>query len=386
LKILYLSITSEIGGADLALLRTVRALDRSEFVPVVGLPGDGPLVGALREAGAEVVFLPLRRLRRTLNPLWYAAYAGGYVRCLGRLPELVRASGAAVVHSNSLPNLYGVAAVRGGGARLVWHVRELALRPEFVRSALVRLARARADRIVTVSRTVADELFPGGGGQVVTIYDSVDTAAFRPAAAAGAALRRRLGLPGDCRLAGMWCRFDEWKGLPVAIRAAGMIRRRLPGFRLVLAGGPTAGHERYADRLRRLAAVEAPDGVIFTGWLPPGEIPGFVAGLDVAVHASTSPEPFGLVIAEAMASGTPLVAPRLGSPLELVEHGSDGLLCAPGDAGALAAAVCRLLEDRELSRRCAEAGRAKAEELFETSRNVRRLESIYRQLAGEGRA
>ncbi len=384
MKVLYLSITSEIGGADLALLRTVRELDRSEFQPAVALPGPGPLVEAYKAAGAQTVFFPLKRLRRTLNPFWYLSYMASFGATCRKIAGFVRESGVDVVHTNSLPNLFGARSARLAGVPHVWQVRELDLRPRLVRAALVRRALRGADRIVTVSGTVARELFGRGREKVSVVYDAVDLERFVPDPGAGARLRARFDLPPESRLAGIWCRFDEWKGIPVAIRAAGLLARDVPGFRLLVAGGPTAGHEGYARELKRLAEREAPGAVVFTGWLDPESVPEFVAGLDIAVHASTGPEPFGLVIAEAMAAGAPLVAPRLGSPLELVEHQADGLLCEAGIPVALAVAIKRLLDDAELARGCAAAGRAKAERLFDVKKNVRKLEEIYRQLAGGG--
>lgn len=384
MKVLYLSITSEIGGADLALLGTVRELDRTEFQPVVAVPGRGPLVEAYRAAGAEVAFFPLKRLRRTLNPFWYLGYLGSFGATCRKIADFISENGVDVVHTNSLPNLFGARSARLAGIPHVWQVRELDLRPRLVRAALVRRALGGADRIVTVSGTVAEELFGRRREKVSVVYDAVDLERFRPDPGAAARLRGRFDLPADSRMAGIWCRFDEWKGLPVAICAAGLLAKDVPGFRLLVAGGPTAGHEGYAERLKRLAEREAPGAVVFTGWLEPDSVPGLVAGLDVAVHASTSPEPFGLVIAEAQACGTPLVAPRLGSPLELLEHEKDGLLYAAADPAALAAAVKRFLDDPELRRSSAAAGRAKAERLFDVKKNVRKLEEVYRQLAGGG--
>ncbi|MHC4915310.1 MAG: glycosyltransferase family 4 protein [Planctomycetota bacterium] len=384
MKVLYLSITSEIGGADLAMLRTVRELDRSRFQPVVALPGEGPLVEAFRDAGAETVFFPMRRLRRTLNPLWHLGYCLAFRGTCRRIADFAREAGAALVHTNSLPNIYGASVARMAGVPHVWEVREIDLRPRMVRRWLVRRALRGADRIVAMSETIVAELFPGRPQNVTVVYGAVDLRKYRPDLDAGRALRERFGLEPEARLAGIWCRFDEWKGIPIAVRAAGKLAGDFPGFKLLVAGGPTAGHEKYAEELRRLAESESPGSVLFTGWLEPESIPQFVAGLDVAVHASTSPEPFGLVIAEAMAAGAPLVAPRVGSPLELVEDGTDGLLYPAGDPDGLAAAAGRLLGDRDLAGACAAAGRAKAERLFDVSLNVRKLEGIYEQLAGEG--
>ena len=77
--------------------------------------------------------------------------------------------------------------------------------------------------------------------------------------------------------------------------------------------------------------------------------------LDVVVHASTEPEPFGLVIAEAMACGRPVIASRAGGAAEIVEPGVDGLSFSPGDVGQLAGAIARLAADPDERRRLGEA-------------------------------
>jgi glycosyltransferase involved in cell wall biosynthesis len=384
-KILFLSITSEIGGADLALLRTVQNLSRPEFEAAVALPGDGPLAGKFRAAGAEVHFVPMRRMKNTLDPLWHLRFLTGYPGVCRRIAELAREVRADVIHSNTLPMVYGSRAARLAGLPHVWEVREMSLRPAAVQEALAAMALRGSSRIVAMSGSIAREVFGGPGGtlppHLSVIYGSVDLERFRPDPAAGARLRERFNLPPESKVAGIWCRFDEWKGIPVAIRAAGLLAREVPGFRLLVAGGPTAGHEDYAEWLRELAGRTARDSIVFTGWLAPEDSGAFVAGLDVAIHASTRPEPFGLVIAEAMSCGTPLVAPRLGSPLELVEDGVDGVLYAPGQPKELAAAVRRLLDEPALREKCARAGREKAERLFDVRKNVRQLEDIYRGLA-----
>ena len=109
--------------------------------------------------------------------------------------------------------------------------------------------------------------------------------------------------------------------------------------------------------------------------------------MDVAIHSSTNPEPFGRVLIEAMALSRPLVAPREGGPLEIVVDGETGLLVAPRDATALAQGIDRLVADPVLRRRMGEAGRARVEAVFDIRHHVRAMEAIFEEmLARRGRA
>jgi glycosyltransferase involved in cell wall biosynthesis len=102
--------------------------------------------------------------------------------------------------------------------------------------------------------------------------------------------------------------------------------------------------------------------------------------MDVAIHASTNPEPFGRVLIEAMALARPLIAPREGGPLEIVVDGETGLLVPPRDATALAAAIERLIGDPALRRRMGEAGRARVDAVFDIRHHVRAMEAVFEEM------
>ena len=102
-----------------------------------------------------------------------------------------------------------------------------------------------------------------------------------------------------------------------------------------------------------------------------------MASLDVFCHTSIEPEPFGLVIIEAMAMKCPVIATRAGGPLEIVEDGVSGLLTQPGDAPALAEAISTLLADPARRRRFADAGRARVEQHYSLRAFRAQLARLY---------
>jgi glycosyltransferase involved in cell wall biosynthesis len=102
----------------------------------------------------------------------------------------------------------------------------------------------------------------------------------------------------------------------------------------------------------------------------------------VVVHASTQAEPFGLVIAEAMACGRAVVVSAAGGAAEIVRHGRDALTVPPGDAEALASAKARLAGDAGLRASLGRTARETAERDFDRARLAAEVAPVYRSLVG----
>ncbi|HEX8242142.1 MAG TPA: glycosyltransferase, partial [Longimicrobium sp.] len=145
----------------------------------------------------------------------------------------------------------------------------------------------------------------------------------------------------------------------------------------------TAGSEVDPEGLREMAsALGVADRVGFTGFV--GDPAAAMRALDVVVHASTQPEPFGLVIAEAMACGRAAVVSAAGGAAEIVRDGADALVVPPADAPAMAEAIRRLVEDPDLRARLGDAGRARAGREFDRARLARQVAPLYRSIVGGG--
>lgn len=163
------------------------------------------------------------------------------------------------------------------------------------------------------------------------------------------------------------------KGLDLLVRAVGMLREQFPEIRLHIAG---EGSER--PRLEELSAqVGLADALHLPG--AQRDVPAFLGNLDVAVLASRA-EGMSNAVLEYMAAARPCVATAVGATPELIRHEQDGLLVPAEDAAALAAAIGRLLRDRELARRLAVSARTRAAEQYSRPAMVRRFEDFYTRL------
>jgi glycosyltransferase involved in cell wall biosynthesis len=116
------------------------------------------------------------------------------------------------------------------------------------------------------------------------------------------------------------------------------------------------------------------------------DVAACMTAVDVVAHTSITPEPFGRVIVEGMLARRPVVAARAGGVVESIEDGDNGLLCAPGDAAALADALDTLKRDGALRERLVASGRATAVRRFGTETYVERVEKILADTAKAAKA
>jgi len=399
MRIVFLSASGQLGGAErvlLDLLASLRAAKPGWSLHVV-VAGEGPLAGAALELGAVVhAFAFPTGLRRAgdaggsgvllLRRLIAAGPAGA--RWLTRLRALLRRLDPDVVHSNGFKMHVAGALALPPEARLVWHAHDYVSPRRVMARALRRLA-PRASAAVAISRSVAGDVrrVCGPGLRVEVVYNAVDLARFHPDGPR-APLDELAGMPSaspETVRVGLVATMGLWKGHDVFLRALSLLPPELPVRGYVVGGRiyATAGSEVDPDALRRLAAeLGIAERVGFTGFVD--DPAAAMRALDVVVHASTQPEPFGLVIAEAMACGRPVVVSTAGGAGEIAREGIDALGVPPGDAAALAAAIRRLVEDTTLRARLGAEGRARAERDFDRARLAGELVPLYRSLAGSG--
>jgi glycosyltransferase involved in cell wall biosynthesis len=173
-------------------------------------------------------------------------------------------------------------------------------------------------------------------------------------------------------------RLSPWKGQDVFLAA---FAKAFPGGeeRALIVGSAMFGEDTFERQLRAQAdRLGIADRVSFVGFTR--DVFGVLAEVDVLVHASTVPEPFGQVIIEGMAAGVPVIASAAGGPLEIVTHGVNGVLVPPGDAEALAAWLAKLAASPQLRAELATQGRVRALD-FAPDRIAGAVADIYGRIA-----
>lgn len=381
--VLYLHTTSEIGGSDVSLVRLVEGLDRDRYAVIVALPSDGPLVPRLRATGARVEIMPvLMKLTSRRGAGFLVRFALNYPRAIAALVRLIRREHVTLVHTNTIHNLYGVIAARVAGMPHVWHFREIVWQSGLLRRLELTMARWWSDRIIVTSNAIAEMYGPERRWpvQLVRVPNGVETDRFRPGD--GSRVRSELQVAPRQPLVGIVCRLDAWKGVDDFLEAAAQVAVADHEAAFAVIGGPIIGQEAYEDVLKmRAQELGLGQRVRFSGWrYGPTEMPDVHRALDVLVLASREPEPFGLVLLEAMATGTPVVATAHGGPLDIVEDGRTGDLVPPRDPAAMARAIIDLLRDPA---RCARMGTHARERVlarYTAEQYVAGVEAVYREL------
>ncbi len=330
-RVVHLLNSTEVGGAEMVALRLGRASQELGWKPeVLVLRGEGPLSTQFEDAGIGVTDLGVPA-------------DGGVLALRAALARWLVGQRLAVLHTHNVSPLVAaaLAAPRRRPFRLV-HTKHGRARARNLRGAmLTRWAARRADAIVAVSRDAADravqrERFPAD--KVHLIYNGIDATSITP----------REG-PWQRRLV-LAARLEPVKQIDQLLRALAALRDRGFVAQLSIVGD---GSERAAlEALTRQFGLGAM--VRFTGWCD--DIGPELRNADCFVLPSRS-EGLSMTLLEAMATGLPVVATRVGGNPEVVEHGATGLLVPHSDPVALAAAIEEVIGDAGTASRMGASGR-----------------------------
>lgn len=367
--IAFLSATSSIGGAEVSLLNLIRALDRSKYRPVVALPGPGQLADRVLGLGIRPAY-PLLETRRRRHPI-------AFWRSQREICSWLKRERAALLHANSFwaPELALPAAGRIG-VPAIYHVRDFYEHIDPARAAAFR----SCARLIAISCCVRDNilgLLPGLPVEVV--YNAVDYEAM-DAAEPDQSIRGEPGW-GDAFVVGTASRISPEKGQTNFLKAASLIAAELPCARFLIVGDSRFARSpdfaaAVGDQCRELGLTGR---LRFTGFVD--DVAMAYKAMDVCVLASIR-EPFGRVVIEAMACGTPVVATRSGGPEEVIQDGENGILVAAESPEEMARGCLRLAKDDALRRRVVANGRETVRSRFSLA-NARDVERIYESVLAE---
>ena len=370
--ILFVHPSDELYGADRCLLDLVRGLPDTTRTVVV-LPQDVAYAGALSrelaDAGAEVHRVDFAVLRRGgLRPANWPGLLRRLVLGTREIARLARERDVAIIHTNTLAAVSGPFAALFGRRRHVWHVHEVIADERLVVRIAYRLLLLLPGRVIANSQATALALagpLPALRRKTSVVYPGVTCTQASERHASDGPLR--VGYVG---------RLAPRKGIGELLEAVALVRARGVDMRLDVYGSAPPGQEwREGQYRRRAIGLGLAESVHFHGFV--ADIQNRLGGIDVLVAPSQRPEPFGLVIIEAMAAGCAVVVSRNdGGSDEIVEHGRTGLFCGR-NAEPLAHAIERLARDVELREGLGARARTEVAERFGVERYVRGVLEVY---------
>lgn len=387
MRVLILSPIASLGGAERVLLTAIDQLAERASPPRLRIIAfePGPL---LDEAGARGVETEVIAPPPCLAELGEQGPPRSVVmRSTVLLPRLLLATPSAmafglrlraaiagwrptIVHSNGVKAHLLAALATSRSVRLFWHLHDFP-RQRPVSGRLLQLLAHRTQGLVAVSHAVGVDArrLIGRRAPVHVVPNIVDVDHFQPGPGDPAVLGETTAAPHDPTLRiGLVATYARWKGHGVFLSAAAQLARDLPHrpLRFYVVGGPvyrTSGSQysrRELDALARDVGVDARVSFVDTV----ADTAPVYRALDIVVHASTRPEPFGLTIAEAMASGRPVIVTRGGGAAEWGRPGEDHLAVEPGQPAALVRALHELVSNDELRRTLGANARRTAQSAF----------------------
>ncbi len=396
MKVVFLSASGGLGGSEtalLAMLKGIRQVDPSPELHVIA-GQDGPLLSLLSQHDVTGHVLPFgqalaqhgekRRSSTALSGLQAsAASAQAAMQYTFDLRKRLHQLQPELVHSNGIKMHLLSAWCAPASIPVIWHIHDyVQSRPQT--SRLLRVSAWRPSAAITNSYSVGDDLrrvCPALRAR--TIYNAVDTERFSPSGTT-------LDLDSLCSLEsaaastvriGLLATFAKWKGHRVFLQALALLKRRLP-IRAYIIGGPiyqTTDSQCTVEELRHFAAeLGIADRVGFTGFVQ--DTPAAIRALDIVVHASTEPEPFGMVLPEAMACERPVIVSFAGGAREVAGIHPDNPVHQPGDFAQLAAQMESLAADPLQRAFLGQRGRTQVMSRFSVGRLGAELLGFYSEV------
>ena len=383
-----------MGGAETSLLELLACVRRAEpdWELILILGEAGPLAHSAERLGVRVIVesfptslaqagdMGIQGTRAWFSALRAVGAAAFYSR---RLARIMRAVQPDIIHTNGFKMHLLGALVRPPGTPVIWHMHDYVSLRQLM-SQLLYLQRRRCSVAIANSESVAADVRASLPGlKVVPIYNAVDEKKFSPDGER-LDLDELSGLPsslaGTVRV-GLVGTFARWKGHKEFLQALSLLPPEV-NVRGYIIGGPiyqTRGSQCTSEELRQhIKQLGLTGRVGLTGFVE--NCPAAMRSLDVIVHASTAPEPFGMVIIEGMACGKAVIASLGGGAAELVSEGENALTHRPGDIQGLSQQILRLATDSGLRLRLGNAGRAAVEKLYYGRRLAEQMTAVYRDI------
>jgi glycosyltransferase involved in cell wall biosynthesis len=384
-RILYIesNLDGTIGGSYYSLLYLLEGLNKELYDPYVLFCQDNILIPKFKEVAKAVIinnydpsvsnnFFSWKTIPRLIRDILLKQF---------HLKLILNQVNPDLIHLNNgyTANHEWMLACRLNNIRIVAHDRGDRLPATLQTRFFVRFL----DATISVSDAYKNIVVEQGlkPKRIRRVYNGLDTKKFRKYVSKNnrQRLREELRINQDTILVGMVGNIDYWKGQLVFVKALHALMHECPHIQGIIVGNTPKGSEGYEEDIQLyLKANKLDDRVKLLGFRH--DVPQLLNAMDIFVHASVEPEPFGRVILEAMAMGKPVIATKPGGPCEIIEEGITGYLVPMNDHIAVKDAILRYVNNPCMSTEMGIAAKKVAEIKFSVSQMVEGVEKVYDEI------
>ncbi|MEK6579739.1 MAG: glycosyltransferase [Bdellovibrionota bacterium] len=356
-------ISTHLGGGERSVLTLIQAMHTRQGInaePWILLPKEeGPLIDLLKKSEIPFEVLKMPRLILGVSRLrpfmGWASLLVGFPMLIIYLLRLIlhmRRKRPALIYSSALKcHIFSAVLGRLLQIPVLWHLRDI-ISQKWSLKTLRFLAKHNRVTLVANSQATAQAFDPHT--KMVVVHNGIDPNSFKREA--NRDWNREAGWPSHRLVIGMVGALARWKGQIEFLRMAAKLTRMGKDLGFVIVGGEiydTSGDRGFLAEIKEEALkLGIYDRVYFAGFRSdPARV---MNGLDLLVHASTRPEPFGRVLIEAMACGVPVIASAAGGVLEIIKTEKVGLTFLPGQVDEMCRQVARLVDNADLRKKISE--------------------------------
>ena len=368
-NILFLHSSSELYGSDRSLLNLLKNLDRNEFNLYVVLPCDGSLVEEVKKLNdVNVIIQELAILRRkNLNIEGIFTYLKDLFKSIKFLKNTIMENHIDVVYTNTSVVFPGGITAKLLGKKSVWHIREI-ISNKFEKTVVSFIVNMFSDIIIANSKATGQAITKKSK-KVKVVYNAVES---KPETV-------KKHKKDDITIIGMAGRINRWKGQKLFVDMANDILNHTKNVRFKIAGDVYKGEDHILEDLKcYIKEKNIEEYIEFLGQV--NNMDDFYENIDIFVLPSIQPEPFGLVVIEAMEKELPVVATNHGGPTEIIDNEINGYLVDYRKSDEMSKRILELINDIELRKNMGEKAKKKRNSMFNIEKYIEDISQILIQI------
>lgn len=384
--ILVIHQSAELYGSDKTMLYFLSELDKTKYLPIIVLPFDGPLKIELEKNNIKVVIAPVLKLyRKMFTPKNIFKFIKEYYKGIKILNALNKEYKFDLVYTHTLAVLIGILFAKKRNIKHLWHVQEIIAKPKIFNFLFKKILsldcnhKVVYDSIATMNFWIENNLKLTEKSEAV--WNGIETKNSKSFTDAELnEVRENYFFATDNEIViALVGRINSWKGQQLLLQSFKTLIEKYKHIKLVYLGSAPPNQPIFETELRnKIKVYDLESNVILIPFQK--EIEKFWNSIDIAVVPSTEPEPFGMVVIEAMLAKKPVIASNHGGPTEIVVENETGLLFEPNNHNSLSAALEKLIKDEQLRKLYGANGFKRVHNTFSLENHVNHFEKIFEEL------